>query len=106
MMSARACTTASAAACVGLSCAAAATTSTHTGGIGWRVRLRDLAGVFAIDVVAYAIMSNHLHVLLWTDPERAAAWDDLEVARRWLTLFPGPSSEENAGPDEAALVRQ
>jgi hypothetical protein len=51
-------------------------------------RLQELAGLFAIDVLSYAIMSNHLHVLVWTDPERGEDWDALEIARRWLTLFP------------------
>ena len=38
----------------------------------------------AIDVAAYAVMSNHLHVVVWTDPERVEDWSSEEVARRWL----------------------
>jgi hypothetical protein len=51
-------------------------------------RLRQLASIFAIDVVSFAVMSNHLHVLVWTDPQRSLAWSNQEVARRWLGLFP------------------
>ena len=34
-------------------------------------------------------MSNHLHVILRSRPDVVALWSDEEVARRWLTLFPG-----------------
>jgi hypothetical protein len=51
-------------------------------------RLEALAGVFAIDVMAYAIMSNHFHLVLRTRPDIVAQWSDEEVARRWWALFP------------------
>ena len=36
---------------------------------GWiRERLTFLAGIFAIEICAYAVMSNHLHSLLKTRP--------------------------------------
>jgi len=53
-----------------------------------RDRLQLLAEVFAIDVAAYAVMSNHLHIVLRTDPDRVKSWSNLEVARRWSVLFP------------------
>ena len=37
-------------------------------------RLRELSTVFAIDVLAYAIMSNHYHVVIRLDPERSMFW--------------------------------
>jgi hypothetical protein len=51
-------------------------------------RLQFLSGQFAIDVFGYAVMSNHLHVVIRTRPDEVAGWDDEEVARRWLLLFP------------------
>jgi putative transposase len=55
----------------------------------WLVnRLRQLAGIFAVEVCAYAVMENHYHVILRTRPEIAARWSDQEVAARWLTLYP------------------
>ena len=58
---------------------------------GWIVeRLHKLAALFAIDVAAYAVMSNHLHIVVRVDAERALAWDRDEVLRRWTTLFTGP----------------
>ncbi|MBO8085902.1 MAG: transposase [Marichromatium sp.] len=58
---------------------------------GWvELRLRQLAGVFAIDVAAYAVMSNHVHLVVRVDADRAAGWSDAEVLRRWRCLFRGP----------------
>ncbi|TDN95382.1 transposase [Halomonas ventosae] len=58
---------------------------------GWiSDRLHQLAGVFAIDVAAYAVMSNHYHLVVRVDVERAAEWSDDEVLRRWTMLFSGP----------------
>lgn len=51
-------------------------------------RLRFLAGIFAIEVCAYAIMENHYHTVLRTRPDIVEIWSDHEVALRWLTLFP------------------
>jgi len=51
-------------------------------------RLRFLAGIFAIEVCAYAIMENHYHTVLRTRPDIVETWSDREVATRWLTLFP------------------
>ncbi len=54
-----------------------------------RDRLMLLADVFAIDVASYAVMNNHLHVVVRTSPTRAEGWSAEEVARRWLRLFSG-----------------
>jgi len=58
---------------------------------GWIVaRMEQLAGVFAVDVAAYAVMSNHFHQVVRVDAERAQAWSDDEVLRRWTKLYTGP----------------
>ena len=54
-------------------------------------RLRELAGIFALDVCGYAILSNHFHVVLRVAPARAEQWSADEVAERWLRLFPPPA---------------
>ena len=41
--------------------------------------LFELEAVFAIDVAAFAIMSNHLHLVLHIDIETANRWTDREV---------------------------
>ena len=53
-------------------------------------RMEQLAGVFAVDVAAYAVMSNHFHQVVRVDAERAQAWSDDEVLRRWTKLYTGP----------------
>ena len=53
-----------------------------------RERLRFLTSVFAIDVCAYAVMNNHLHVVLHVDAERAARWADADVVQRYCKLHP------------------
>lgn len=55
-----------------------------------RKRLHQLANIFAINVCAYAVMSNHFHGVLQIDQRRAQEWSPEEVARRWLQLFSGP----------------
>ncbi|SFM57324.1 hypothetical protein SAMN05421721_1113 [Ectothiorhodospira mobilis] len=58
---------------------------------GWiEARMRQLSAVFAVDVAAYAVMSNHYHILLRLDPGRAEGWTEEEVLRRWTALFSGP----------------
>lgn len=53
-----------------------------------KMMLRSLAEVFAIDVVAHAIMSNHVHILLRTHPERVKQWSNHEVISRWSKVYP------------------
>ena len=53
-----------------------------------RSRLRTLVDIFAIEVVAYAVMSNHLHSVLRTRPDIVRGWSDEEVAIRWRNLYP------------------
>jgi REP element-mobilizing transposase RayT len=56
---------------------------------GWiEERLLELADIFAASVYSFAVMSNHVHVVVRIDPEAAQAWSDKEVATRWVRLFP------------------
>jgi hypothetical protein len=51
-------------------------------------RLEELAQIFAIAVGGFAILDNHLHVLLRLNPDDATGWSDEDVVRRWARLFP------------------
>ena len=53
-------------------------------------RLRELSRIFAVDLAAYAVMSNHYHLVVHLNPERAAMWSDEEVLQRWTSMFAGP----------------
>jgi REP element-mobilizing transposase RayT len=52
-------------------------------------RLALLVEVFAVDLCAYAVMSNHYHLVLKIDRHRALSWSSEEVAARWMRLFSG-----------------
>jgi len=66
--------------------------------------LESLAGLFGVEIAAFAVLSNHLHVILRNRPDVVALWSDSEVARRWLALFPGrvgikPDPASDSSPD-------
>jgi hypothetical protein len=51
-------------------------------------QLQRMAGAFGIDLLGFAIMSNHFHLILRSRSDVVATWDDTEVARRWLLICP------------------
>ncbi|WP_444916318.1 hypothetical protein [Microbulbifer sp. JMSA003] len=44
--------------------------------------MHDLASVFAIDIAAYAVISNHYYAVLYIDKEKALNRSDTEVTLR------------------------
>jgi len=56
-----------------------------------RERLAELVEVFAIDLSAYALMSNHYHLVVHLRPDDPQAWSAQEVVQRWTRLFTGPN---------------
>ncbi len=54
-------------------------------------RLNQLADTFAIDICAYAVMSNHYHLVLRLSPLRSKKWTHNEVIERWQNLYSGGS---------------
>ncbi len=59
-----------------------------------RDRLKELAAAMAIDVLDYAVLDNHLHVVLRNRPDLAGAWSDEEVVRCWWLVSPGRRDEQ------------
>jgi REP element-mobilizing transposase RayT len=58
---------------------------------GWiEGRIRLLASVFAVDVTAYAVMSNHYHLVVKLSPDEVEPWNMDEVLARWCSLHNGP----------------
>jgi hypothetical protein len=52
-------------------------------------RILALAEIFAIDVCAYAVMSNHHHLVLHINKPKALQWSNHEVCERWHQLYKG-----------------
>ncbi len=53
----------------------------------WMVeRIAFLAELFAIDIYAYAIMSNHYHLVIKLNPEQLNDLSNREIAERWSQL--------------------
>ena len=68
-------------------------------------QLRLHAANFGIDLLGFAIMSNHFHLILRSRPDVVKEWDDSEVARRWLMLCPLRKTAERTAeqPNEFEL---
>ncbi len=58
-----------------------------------RDKLKALASVYAIDILNYAILSNHVHLVIRNRPDVVAKWSNRELAVRWLRVFPGKRLE-------------
>ncbi|MEX0729505.1 MAG: hypothetical protein WED00_00925 [Aquisalimonadaceae bacterium] len=78
----------------------------------WMVeRLALLAEVFTLEVCAYAVMSNHYHVVLRIDRAAAEALSEAEVMDRWGRLYGLPvlvrryRDGETTGEAEAGQAR-
>jgi REP element-mobilizing transposase RayT len=48
-----------------------------------------LSSVFSIGICAYAVMSNHVHLVLCVDKDKAMSWSDKQVVGRWHRLHRG-----------------
>ena len=70
---------------------------------GWiEQRIAYLAEHFAVEIYAYAVMSNHYHLVLRAEPLAPQQWSDETVAARWAAL--GPGSEEGRSARAQAIV--
>lgn len=69
-------------------------------------KMKALADVFAVDVCAYSVMSNHYHVVLYIDRDEAESWGTAEVIRRWHNLFAGHSITRRFLAGESLLAAE
>ncbi len=54
------------------------------------------AAYFAIDLLCFAVLSNHFHQVVRSRPDLASSWSCREVARRWLMLCPKRKQKDGA----------
>ena len=70
-------------------------------------RLQRLAGCFAVSVCGFAILDNHLHILVRLEADAVSSWTATEVVRRWLTAYPKKSADgEEMEVSQAWLEQQ
>ncbi len=50
--------------------------------------LRRCAESMAVEVLTFAVMSNHMHVVMRIRPDLAVGWSEREIVDRWLELVP------------------
>lgn len=50
-------------------------------------KILELSQHFCISVPAYSVMSNHYHVILYVDRDKALALSNKEVAKRWVKIY-------------------
>ena len=53
-------------------------------------RIKVLSSLFSIDLCAYAVMSNHYHLVVKLNPAEAEQWSNDDVLERWTAMFRGP----------------
>jgi REP element-mobilizing transposase RayT len=53
-------------------------------------RIHLLSSIFAIEIAAYSVMSNHIHLVVKLTPDIIEGWSDDEVLQRWTSLYKGP----------------
>ncbi len=63
--------------------------------------LKKLSAAMGIDLLGFAILSNHFHLILRSRPDVVATWDDTEIARRWLLLCPRRKNEDGSATEPA-----
>lgn len=64
-------------------------------------RVLALSSIFAIDIAAFAVMSNHYHVVLHINHVQALNWTNAEVIEQWHRLFKGSLLSQRFVDDEA-----
>jgi REP element-mobilizing transposase RayT len=69
-------------------------------------KLNKTANVFAVNLCAYAVMSNHYHVVVHIHTDIATTWSKREVVRRWHSLFNGTYLSQRFDAREPLLPTQ
>lgn len=64
-----------------------------------RQRMEYLAGIMGIEVLGYAVMSNHFHCVLRSRHDVVATWSDDEIAQKWWMLCPARKNSDNSAAE-------
>lgn len=66
-------------------------------------RFEFLAEHMAVEVLGFAVLSNHFHIVLRNRPDVVSDWSDDEVVRRWWNLCPGRRNEDKSPAEPTKL---
>ncbi|PVZ64319.1 transposase [Pelagibaculum spongiae] len=70
-------------------------------------RIDRLSQAFAVDIAAYAVMSNHYHLVVYIDVERAKNWNIKQVLLQYCKVFsPHPWVKDYLDPSKYHLLTQ
>jgi hypothetical protein len=65
-----------------------------------------MAKLFAVEVAGFAVMSNHLHVVVRMQRDLPHTWGADDVARRWFAVYPAAYfADGTPKPASDALVQ-
>jgi hypothetical protein len=64
-----------------------------------RDRFRQLAAAMAVEILDFAVLDNHLHVVLRNRPDVVTQWSDKEVAERWWHVCPSRRNRDGSVPE-------
>ena len=68
-----------------------------------RRRFEFLAEQMAVEVLGFAILSNHFHIVLRNRPDVVGDWSDEEIVRRWWNLCPARRNEDKSAAEPTEL---
>jgi hypothetical protein len=70
--------------------------------------LKRLAALMGIDLLGFACLSNHFHLILRSRPDVVETWSDEEIASRWCRLCPAKKCSDRSSyepsPAEIAMI--
>ena len=69
-------------------------------------RIDLLSKNFSVDICAYAVMSNHYHLVLHVDYKRSLTWNAEEVVLRWWEIFTPKWLRENPNAENKTFHLQ
>ncbi len=69
-------------------------------------RILELGEIFSCGIYAYAVISNHYHLVVHMSPATSLTWNGEEVARRWVKLYPTGKPESDQLKMQAIVTNE
>ena len=69
-------------------------------------RIKLLSSVFAIEVYAFAVMSNHFHIVVKINEDAPNRWHDRDIVDRWRKAFGGSNVVKRYAKGELLTVEE